>query len=50
VPPLDEPLDEPLPHGPHLPMVLPVGVMQVAPGQQSALVVHAPPQLTQVAL
>jgi len=42
------PDDEPLPHGPHLPMLLPVGRMQEAPGQQSALVVHPPPHATQM--
>jgi hypothetical protein len=36
------PDDEPPPHGPQVPCVLPVGRMQEVPGQQSALVVHAP--------
>jgi hypothetical protein len=40
------PDDEPVPHGPHLPLVLPVGAMQEVPGQQSALVVHPPPHTT----
>ena len=36
------PDDEPLPHGPQVPCVLPVATMQLVPVQQSALVVHAP--------
>jgi hypothetical protein len=28
--------------GPQVPMALPTGVMQVSPGQQSALMVHLP--------
>ena len=42
---LDEVLLEP-PQGPHLPIVLPMGISQSVPGQQSALVVHAPQALT----
>ena len=43
-PPLDEELP---PQGPHVPIELPVGRRQEAPGQQSALVVHGPPHATQ---
>ena len=42
--PLLEPLpdEEPLPHGPHVPFVLPTGVRHSVPGQQSAFVVQPP--------
>jgi hypothetical protein len=35
-------------HGPQTPEVLPVGAMQVSPGQQSALTVHLPQAGTQL--
>jgi hypothetical protein len=36
--------------GPHTPLTLPIGVMQVSPSQQSALLVHAPQVATHDAL
>ena len=44
----DPPLEEPLPHGPHVPWAVPLGTMHEAPGQQSELVVHPPPHATQL--
>jgi hypothetical protein len=37
-----------LPHGPHTPSALPIGTMQVSPGQQSPLMLHLPQLGTQV--
>ncbi len=49
--PDDEPLDEELlPHGPQVPLVLPLAMLHVVPGQQSAFVVHPPPHVTHVPL
>ena len=42
-PPDDEPL---VPQGPHVPLVLPGARLHVVPGQQSLVVVHAPPHDT----
>ena len=43
LPPDDE---LPVPQGPHVPFVLPGAALHVVPGQQSLLVVHAPPHET----
>ena len=42
----DPPLDEPLPHGPHVPCALPVATWHETPGQQSEVTVHGPPHAT----
>jgi hypothetical protein len=48
-PPELPPDDElPVPHGPHVPFVLPGAMLHVVPGQQSLVVVHAPPHETHV--
>jgi hypothetical protein len=46
--PEEPPEDEPVPHGPHLPIELPVATMQPVPVQQSAFVVHEPPHAMQL--
>jgi hypothetical protein len=44
---VDEVVDDVVPHGPQMPMVLPGTLSQVSPGQQSALIEHVPQFATQ---
>jgi hypothetical protein len=50
LPPDELPPDDELlvPQGPHAPFVLPGATLHVVPGQQSLVVVHAPPHETHV--
>jgi hypothetical protein len=49
VPPLLVPVVVPPPHGPQIPWVLPGWTSHEVPGQQSALLVHAPQAAMQAA-